>query len=89
MSIYFLVLFYDLLSLLMKLSWPKTLVKKWFNLQSKDGDFHADKIIYGGTFVSVKNCYFVQYGGIESLISLIVKSDHPFLLLEDYFLFQC
>ncbi|XP_042048524.1 type I inositol polyphosphate 5-phosphatase 4-like [Salvia splendens] len=31
-----------------KLSWPKTLVKKWFNLQSKDGDFHADEIIYGG-----------------------------------------
>ncbi|XP_057780883.1 type I inositol polyphosphate 5-phosphatase 4-like [Salvia miltiorrhiza] len=31
-----------------KLSWPKTLVKKWFNFQSKDGDFHADEIIYGG-----------------------------------------
>ncbi|KAH6798312.1 hypothetical protein C2S51_000409 [Perilla frutescens var. frutescens] len=31
-----------------KLSWPKTLVKKWFNIQSKDGDFHADEIIYGG-----------------------------------------
>lgn len=31
-----------------KLSWPKILVKKWFNLQSKDGNFHADEIIYGG-----------------------------------------
>ncbi|PIN24780.1 Inositol polyphosphate 5-phosphatase [Handroanthus impetiginosus] len=30
-----------------KLSWPKTL-KKWFNLQSKSGDFHANDIIYEG-----------------------------------------
>ncbi|KAL3648818.1 hypothetical protein CASFOL_005221 [Castilleja foliolosa] len=29
-----------------KLSWSKTLVKKWLNLQSKDGAFHADDIIY-------------------------------------------
>ncbi|KAK6135030.1 hypothetical protein DH2020_031208 [Rehmannia glutinosa] len=31
-----------------KLSWPKTLVKKWFNLQSKSGDFHGDDIIHEG-----------------------------------------
>ncbi|KAI3460886.1 hypothetical protein Pfo_017549 [Paulownia fortunei] len=31
-----------------KFSWPKTLVKKWFNLQSKTGDFHADDIIFEG-----------------------------------------
>ncbi|XP_022898183.1 type I inositol polyphosphate 5-phosphatase 4-like [Olea europaea var. sylvestris] len=30
-----------------KLSWPKTLVKKWFNVKSKAEDFHADDIIYG------------------------------------------
>ncbi|KAL8523017.1 hypothetical protein ACS0TY_013111 [Phlomoides rotata] len=31
-----------------KLSWPKTLVKKWLNIQAKDGDFHADDVIYSG-----------------------------------------
>ncbi|KAL0419874.1 UNVERIFIED_CONTAM: Type I inositol polyphosphate 5-phosphatase 4 [Sesamum radiatum] len=33
-----------------KFSWPKTLVKKWFNIKSKNEDFHADDIIYGGNF---------------------------------------
>ena len=33
---------------LMKLSWPKTLVKKWFNIKSKAEDFHADDVDYGG-----------------------------------------
>ncbi|XP_062145127.1 type I inositol polyphosphate 5-phosphatase 4-like [Alnus glutinosa] len=31
-----------------KLSWPKTLVKKWFNIRSKAEDFHADDVVYGG-----------------------------------------
>ncbi|XP_022758267.1 type I inositol polyphosphate 5-phosphatase 4-like isoform X2 [Durio zibethinus] len=31
-----------------KLSWPKTLVKKWFNIKSKAEDFHADDVDYGG-----------------------------------------
>ncbi|XP_027096273.1 type I inositol polyphosphate 5-phosphatase 4-like [Coffea arabica] len=31
-----------------KLSWPKTLVKKWFNIKSKADDFHADDVVYGG-----------------------------------------
>ncbi|KAL4369323.1 hypothetical protein GQ457_05G002830 [Hibiscus cannabinus] len=31
-----------------KLSWPKTLVKKWFNIKSKTEDFHADDVDYGG-----------------------------------------
>ncbi|KAI7991634.1 Type IV inositol polyphosphate 5-phosphatase 7 [Camellia lanceoleosa] len=30
---------------LMKLSWPKTLVKKWFNIKSKSEDFHADDVV--------------------------------------------
>ncbi|XP_022899039.1 type IV inositol polyphosphate 5-phosphatase 7 [Olea europaea var. sylvestris] len=30
-----------------KLFWPKTLVKKWFNVKSKSQDFHADDIIFG------------------------------------------
>ncbi|KAL9318433.1 hypothetical protein ACSQ67_014950 [Phaseolus vulgaris] len=31
-----------------KLSWPKTLVKKWFNIKSKNEDFHADDVLYAG-----------------------------------------
>ncbi|XP_034712115.1 type IV inositol polyphosphate 5-phosphatase 7-like isoform X1 [Vitis riparia] len=31
-----------------KLSWPKTLVKKWFNIKSKAEDFQADDVVYGG-----------------------------------------
>ncbi|XP_039063512.1 type I inositol polyphosphate 5-phosphatase 4-like [Hibiscus syriacus] len=31
-----------------KLSWPKTLVKKWFNIKSKAQDFHADDVDYRG-----------------------------------------
>ncbi|KAK7243010.1 hypothetical protein RIF29_37793 [Crotalaria pallida] len=31
-----------------KLSWPKTLVKKWFNIKSKDEEFQADDVICGG-----------------------------------------
>jgi hypothetical protein len=42
---------------LLKLSWPKTLVKKWFNIRSKAEDFHADDVVYGGdndlTFLSI------------------------------------
>ncbi|MCI65090.1 inositol-145-trisphosphate 5-phosphatase, partial [Trifolium medium] len=31
------------------LSWPKTLVKKWFNIKSKAEDFQADDdVLYGG-----------------------------------------
>ncbi|KAG8370735.1 hypothetical protein BUALT_Bualt13G0014200 [Buddleja alternifolia] len=30
-----------------KLSWSKTLVKKWFNNKSKAGDFHDADVIYG------------------------------------------
>ncbi|KAJ6773851.1 TYPE I INOSITOL POLYPHOSPHATE 5-PHOSPHATASE 4 [Salix purpurea] len=31
-----------------KLSWPKTLVKKWFNIKSKAEEFQADDVHYGG-----------------------------------------
>lgn len=34
----------------MKLSWPKTLVKKWLNIKSKAEDFHADDIVCEGPF---------------------------------------
>ncbi|KAH1070202.1 hypothetical protein GLYMA_03G156400v4 [Glycine max] len=31
-----------------KLSWPKSLVKKWFNIKSKAEDFHADDVLSQG-----------------------------------------
>ncbi|XP_061375336.1 type I inositol polyphosphate 5-phosphatase 4-like [Gastrolobium bilobum] len=31
-----------------KLSWPKSLVKKWFNIKSKAEDFQADDVLHGG-----------------------------------------
>ncbi|KAK9747730.1 hypothetical protein RND81_02G012000 [Saponaria officinalis] len=31
-----------------KLSWPKTLVKKWFNIKNKAEDFHADNVFCEG-----------------------------------------
>ncbi|XP_062085557.1 type I inositol polyphosphate 5-phosphatase 4-like [Humulus lupulus] len=40
-----------------KLSWPKTLVKKWFNIKSKAEDFQADDVIYGGVDEEWRNTY--------------------------------
>ncbi|GMP90956.1 hypothetical protein CsSME_00041862 [Camellia sinensis var. sinensis] len=40
---------------LVKLSWPKTLVKKWLNIKSKTEDFHADDVVYGGGDEEWKN----------------------------------
>ncbi|KZV22528.1 hypothetical protein F511_09050 [Dorcoceras hygrometricum] len=37
-----------ILCFLIKFSWPKTLVKKWFNIRSRAEDFHADDIVNGG-----------------------------------------
>ncbi|KAF8388091.1 hypothetical protein HHK36_026757 [Tetracentron sinense] len=34
-----------------KLSWSKTLVRKWFNIKSKSEDFHADEVVYGGVYL--------------------------------------
>ncbi|EXB22112.1 Type I inositol-1,4,5-trisphosphate 5-phosphatase CVP2 [Morus notabilis] len=41
----------------MKLSWPKTLVKKWFNIKSKAEDFQADDVLYGGVDEEWRNAY--------------------------------
>ncbi|KAL8170289.1 hypothetical protein V2J09_022093 [Rumex salicifolius] len=32
-----------------KLSWTKSIVKKWLNIKSKAEDFHADNVVYGGS----------------------------------------
>lgn len=42
---------------LLKHSWPKTLVKKWFNIKSKAEDFHADEdIVYRGDCLPLIFC---------------------------------
>ncbi|XP_074316180.1 type I inositol polyphosphate 5-phosphatase 4-like [Silene latifolia] len=33
----------------MKILWPKTLVKKWFNIKEKVEEFDADSVFYGGS----------------------------------------
>ncbi|XP_042015611.1 type I inositol polyphosphate 5-phosphatase 4-like [Salvia splendens] len=40
-----------------KFSWPKTLVKKWFNIKGKTEDFHADDIISGGVDEEWRNSF--------------------------------
>jgi hypothetical protein len=45
---------------LLKLSWPKTLVKKWFNIRSKAEDFHADDVGYGGVIMAYHFCQFLH-----------------------------
>ncbi|KAH7517241.1 hypothetical protein FEM48_Zijuj09G0042000 [Ziziphus jujuba var. spinosa] len=42
---------------LVKLSWPKSLVKKWFNIKSKAEDFHSDDVAYGGGDEEWRNNY--------------------------------
>ncbi|KAL6208639.1 hypothetical protein ACLB2K_019586 [Fragaria x ananassa] len=40
-----------------KLSWPKTLVKKWLNIKNKAEDFHADDVVYEGGDEEWRNTY--------------------------------
>ncbi|KAJ1433098.1 Endonuclease/exonuclease/phosphatase [Sesbania bispinosa] len=40
-----------------KLSWPKTLVKKWFNIKSKAEDFQADDVLCGGVDEEYRSNY--------------------------------
>ncbi|KAK7285312.1 hypothetical protein RJT34_20079 [Clitoria ternatea] len=39
------------------LSWPKTLVKKWFNIKSKYEDFHADDVLCQGVDEECRSNY--------------------------------
>ncbi|PIA45009.1 hypothetical protein AQUCO_01700515v1 [Aquilegia coerulea] len=38
-----------------KLSWSKSLVRKWFNIKTKSEDFHADDVVYGGGYGEWRN----------------------------------
>ncbi|KAK6929926.1 hypothetical protein RJ641_004020 [Dillenia turbinata] len=41
----------------LQLSWPKSLVRKWFNIRSKNEEFQADEVIYGGEEVQWRNSF--------------------------------
>ncbi|KAE8703715.1 Type I inositol 1,4,5-trisphosphate 5-phosphatase CVP2 [Hibiscus syriacus] len=62
-----------------KFSWPKTLVKKWFNIKSKAEDFHADDVDHGG-------CFFVPhwYRIFVATWNVAGKSPPSYLNLEDW-----
>ncbi|CAK9151104.1 unnamed protein product [Ilex paraguariensis] len=40
-----------------KLSWPKSLIKKWFNIKSETEDFHADDMVYKGVDKECRNSF--------------------------------
>ncbi|KAG5554661.1 hypothetical protein RHGRI_012273 [Rhododendron griersonianum] len=40
-----------------KLSWSKKLVRKWFNIKSKNEEFPSDEVVYGGSEVEWRNSY--------------------------------
>ncbi|KAF8401728.1 hypothetical protein HHK36_012674 [Tetracentron sinense] len=40
-----------------KLSWSKTLIRKWFNIKSKAEDFHADDVVNGGGDAEWRNSF--------------------------------
>lgn len=42
--------FFFFFSPLVKLSWSKKMVRKWFNIKSKTEEFQADDPVYGGRF---------------------------------------
>lgn len=44
----FLLKIADSMFMVVKLSWPKTLVKKWFNIKNKAEDFHSDDVVCEG-----------------------------------------
>ena len=46
---------------LMKLSWSKTLVRKWFNIKSKTEEFQADEVVCGGGCP----CYWLLFFAFE------------------------
>lgn len=40
-----------------KLSWSKSLVRKWFNIKSKNEDYEADEVVSGGGDVEWRNSF--------------------------------
>ncbi|KAA8548664.1 hypothetical protein F0562_000348 [Nyssa sinensis] len=40
-----------------KLSWSKTLIRKWFNIKSKTDEFQANEVVFGGGDVERRNSF--------------------------------
>jgi hypothetical protein len=59
--------------LLLKLSWPKTLVKKWFNIKSKAEEFQADDVLYGGDYWS----YILLLDWIWGILAIYIQETCP------------
>ena len=64
----FLLKIADSMFMVVKLSWPKTLVKKWFNIKSKADEFQADDVVYGGDY------WFLSSFGFGNLWQFITKN---------------
>ncbi|KAG8098518.1 hypothetical protein GUJ93_ZPchr0013g35822 [Zizania palustris] len=62
-----------------KLSWSKSLVKKWFNIKNKANDFHADYDANQDR-LSKTNIDFIRRGRIESDVSRVTE-------VQDYRIF--
>ncbi|XP_009781035.1 type I inositol polyphosphate 5-phosphatase 4 isoform X1 [Nicotiana sylvestris] len=57
-----------------KVSWPKSLVKKWFNIKSKAEDFQADDIVYGGVDNEWRNNFLERQASTSKKKSKTDKS---------------
>lgn len=72
----------------MKLSWPKTLVKKWFNIKSKTEDFHADDDVgHGGdsfVFLSILPLHYTNliFGSSIGNLSFCMKKNVEFFSIN-------
>jgi hypothetical protein len=49
-----------------KLSWSKTLVRKWFNIKVKAKDFHSDYAVEDGTLI-------LHHSAASTPFSLLIK----------------
>lgn len=68
---------------LAKLSWSKTLVRKWFNIKSKNEEFQADEVVYGGEYI------LVHLGSLTSLMySYVIPLIFFFKLCQPIFKIQ-
>ncbi|RRT54853.1 hypothetical protein BHE74_00036714 [Ensete ventricosum] len=77
-----LVLFCPLI-LLEKLSWSKTLVRKWFNIKSKPQDFHADDDLAGE---GGSNCFYAHSSCSHAYSSsCLVLSSHVVSRVRNFY----
>lgn len=70
----------DILFWLLKLSWSKKLVRKWFNIKGKTEEFQSDEVVYGGRYLmssgfwawkKKRNFVLVNWGFLEIMSTRI------------------